>query len=62
MNTTELKIPSQTKRDDEDEKEEICPECGSEMENGMCPECDATDETDDDYPPETEGDEEDWVQ
>lgn len=40
--------------------DEFCPECGAEMENGVCPECDIGDEIEE-SPIETEEDE-NWVQ
>jgi len=47
--------------DEQEESGEVCPECGSEMENEICPECDMGDEMEEDSPLKTE-DDEDWVQ
>lgn len=61
MATSKLKTSAAINQDDDklDESEDVCPECGSEMEDEMCPECDIIDDLDEKSPTESD---EDWVQ
>ena len=60
MVTSELKTAIIVNQDDDklDENDDVCSECGSELEEEVCPKCDAIDGLDESP---LESDDEDWV-
>ncbi|MCL5004859.1 MAG: hypothetical protein M1170_02880 [Patescibacteria group bacterium] len=60
MVTSELKTATVVNQDDDnlDESDDVCSGCGSELEEGVCPECDAIDDLE---KSPLESDDEDWV-